>query len=357
MLQPRRVHGTPKISNDERIAREADCMDVDLRTSIVKLLLQRVLHSGGHRPPSNTSDPSPTDLTFLISCETDALSEFDAIALDPAPLRRLATLQRSFDSSELHAGAQVIAVREPDIMRPAELHGHLFCIPRHFEEASDASSDGCSSTTTMDGQRDYFIALANKHNDIELYGFGTIEIAPSGSGVSFSTELLREESVPAQREERIIPAASAASAASASSGASYYACLSGVEDDDDAGAGAAAGPESAPHLVLQEIDLHLLTVEEATELVQETINGLAAAAEHGSGTRYVVFVVGAGKHSDSGPKIKPAIRRLLHRRGLRHGFSKRNAGKQSNLSGLGVRGLGLRHGFSKRNAGKQSNLT
>ena len=322
---PQLVHGTPKISNDERIAREADCADVDLRTSTLKLLLHRLLRQGGSRPPSTKADPSPTDLTFLTSCETDALAEFDTIAQEDAPLRRLATLQHSFDSAELHAGAQVIAVREPEIMRPAELHGHLFCIPR-IEVASDESSD-CSSTTTTDGERDFFIALANKHNDIELYGLGTIEVAPSGPSAAFSTYLLGEESVSPRcaprGQERIIPAASAAS------GASFYACLSGMEDDDDdAGARAAACPESTPHLVVEEIDLHLLSVEEAMDLVQETISTLAAAPkhEHGSGTRYVVFVVGAGKHSDQGPRIKPAVRRFLHRRGLRHGFSKRNAG-------------------------------
>ena len=76
---PQLVHGTPKISNDERIAREADCMEVDLRTSTLKLLLHRLLHPGGPRPSSTQADPSPTDLTFLTSCETDALAEFDTI--------------------------------------------------------------------------------------------------------------------------------------------------------------------------------------------------------------------------------------------------------------------------------------
>ena len=42
------------------------------------------------------------------------------------------------------------------------------------------------------------------------------------------------------------------------------------DDDDDAGARAAACPESTPHLVVEEIDLHLLSVEEAMDIIEET---------------------------------------------------------------------------------------
>mmetsp|Transcript_12507 Transcript_12507/g.22112 ORF Transcript_12507/g.22112 Transcript_12507/m.22112 type:complete len:192 (+) Transcript_12507:85-660(+) len=71
-----------------------------------------------------------------------------------------------------------------------------------------------------------------------------------------------------------------------------------------------------------EVDLHGLTVKEATARVEQA---LRSAKE--KGLKSVVIITGRGNHSGpEGPKIKPAVEKLIHELSLRCTVNKPNEG-------------------------------
>lgn len=60
------------------------------------------------------------------------------------------------------------------------------------------------------------------------------------------------------------------------------------------------------------VDLHGMSVREALQLVQFALDTMSAAVPNGITIRYVT---GRGLHSADGPRIRPALEKLLRDRG------------------------------------------
>jgi hypothetical protein len=307
MLHVKHIHGTPYISDDERIAREAD--DSDVRSSVLKLLLNPLARESACA--QTIRDRNSSAEVWLKSCETSALAEFDKLSLVLQHHR--VTLQFSLASTELHAGAKVVAVGAPESeMKPEELRGHL-CRIRRVEVATEEGSDASSATTAEDGAGDFYIALPSSDGEMELYGLRAIHFPaqarpPRQCQVSSSNDAFNP------RVERCFHGGSKASPKH-----NYFKCLGDMDEDSESWQGA-KGTQ-----IIEEIDLHHLSVQEATEVVDESMDRLMLAdTDLRSCKRYLLFIVGKGRHSEKEAQIRPAVTRFLHRRGVRHGYSKQN---------------------------------
>ena len=310
MSHVKHIHGTPYISSDERIAREAD--DSDVRSSVLKLLLNPLARESSCA--QTIRDRNPSAEVWLKSCETGALAEFNKLSC-ALQLHRV-TLQFSLASTELHAGAKVVAVGAPESeMKPEGLRGHL-CRIRRVEVVTEEGSDASSATTAEDGTGDFFIALPSSEGDMELYGLQAIRFPaqarpPRQCQVSSSNEAFNP------RIERCFQGLKA------SPKHNFFKCLEDMDMDEDSDSWQGAKETQ----IIEEIDLHHLSVQEATEKVDETLDRLILAdAGLGSCKRYLLFIVGKGRHSEKEAQIRPAVKRFLHRRGARHGYSKQNSG-------------------------------
>ena len=262
-------------------------------------------------PRASTSATSSAE-RWLETQRASALVEVEALAdITDAPQVQLTMLRSGIVNGshtcwDLDTGARVVGVKSVvGLKSQLQKDVEICALDRHVlrirGRQDDESASAASSASTQDAHRNAFvIVLANVKNELDVFGLEHLQcwdllpsLAPS----------LPARKVTAKKERPH----------------NYFSCLRGGDQDK---------ASDAQHItLLEELDLHGLTVAEANVEVEE----LLARHEHGATSkthkRHVHLVVGAGKNSEDGiAQLRPAVQCLLQKRGISHGTLPKNTG-------------------------------